>query len=128
MAISMMQARTSRIRNTPEETVEAEAKSEVAVVPIGVPIVAGPGAIGTVIIYAHQAAGWFDLAIVILTSLFVAASVWLALRLAGPIGNVLGRAGINIVTRLSGLILAAVAIEFIAQGLAELLPGLATRM
>jgi multiple antibiotic resistance protein len=128
MAISMLQARPSRIRHTPEETAEAEAKSEIAVVPIGIPVVAGPGAISTVIIYAHQATEWFDLAVLVVTSLFVAASVWIALRLANPIGNVLGKAGINIVTRLFGLILAAVAVEFITQGLAELLPGLATRM
>lgn len=126
----MMQARTSRIRHTPEETVEAEAKSELAVVPIGIPVAAGPGAIGAVImiICVHQAAGWFDPAVLALTGLFVALSVPVAPRAADPIGNALGKVGINIVTRLSGLILAAVAIEFITQGLAELPPGLAARM
>jgi multiple antibiotic resistance protein len=128
MAIAMLQARPSRIRHTPEETAEAETKSEVAVVPIGVPLVAGPGAISTIIIYAHQATGWFDTLVLILAGLFVAVSVWIAMRLAGQIGNLLGKAGINIVTRVFGLILSAVAVEFITQGLAQLLPGLATRM
>jgi MarC family membrane protein len=127
MAIAMIQARPSRARRTPEEAEEAHAKEEVGVIPLGIPLVAGPGAISTIIIYAHQAANLFDIAFLLVVSLFVASSVWIALRLADPIERLFGKTGINIVTRLSGLILTAVAVEFITQGLAALLPGLAKR-
>ncbi len=125
MAISMLHARHSRIQQAPEETKEAEEKENVAVVPLAVPLLAGPGAISTVIIYAHQATSWFDTAFLILASLSISRTVWLALRSANAIGTALGKTGINIVTRIMGLILAALAIEFIAAGVSQLLPGLA---
>jgi multiple antibiotic resistance protein len=124
MAIAMMQARPSGTQRTPEETEEAATKEEVAVVPLGIPLVAGPGAISTIIIYAHQAPTWFDTVFLVFASILVAVSVWVALRLADPIRKLLGKTGINIVTRLFGLILAAVAVEFMAGGLGQLLPGL----
>ncbi len=125
MAISMMQERPSRTQRTPEETAEAATKDDIAVVPLGIPLVAGPGAISTIIIYAHQTTAWFDTVFLIFASILVAVSVWVALRLADPISGMLGKTGINIVTRLFGLILTAVAVEFIAGGLGQLLPGLA---
>jgi multiple antibiotic resistance protein len=127
MATAMLQARPSRVHHTSEEAEEAAEKASVAVVPLAVPLVAGPGAISTVIIHAQQAHGWFDTVFLVLTSLLVAASVWGSLRLAEPISRALGKTGMNIVTRLMGLILAAVAVEFISGGLAQLLPGLAVR-
>jgi multiple antibiotic resistance protein len=125
MAIAMLHARPSRTHHTPEEAAEAAEKDGVAVVPLGIPLIAGPGAMSTVIIYAQQATRWFDTAFLLLASVFVAASVWVALRLADPISRALGQTGINIVTRLLGLMLAAVAVEFITGGLVQLLPGLA---
>ena len=124
MAIAMLQARPSPTHHTAEESQEAAARDEVAVVPLGIPLVAGPGAISTVIIYAEQATAWFDTIMLLLTILCVAGSVWIALRLADRIRVMLGTTGINIVTRLLGLILAAVGVEFLADGLTQLLPGL----
>jgi multiple antibiotic resistance protein len=123
MATAMLQAQSSRVHHTSEEAEEASEKASVAVVPL----VAGPGAISTVIIHTQQAHGWFDTVFLVLTSLLVAASVWGSLRLAEPISRALGKTGMNIVTRLMGLSLAAVAVEFISGGLAQLLPGLAAR-
>lgn len=127
MAIAMLQARPSPTHHTAEESKEAAARAEVAVVPLGIPLVAGPGAISTVIIYADQAATWFDMAMLLLTILCVAGSVWIALRLSERIRVMLGTTGINIVTRLLGLLLAAVGVEFLADGLTQLLPGLANQ-
>ena len=127
MAIAMLQARPSPTHHTAEESKEAAVRDEVAVVPLGIPLVAGPGAISTVIIYADQAATWFDMAMLFLTVLCVAGSVWIALHLSDRIRVMLGTTGINIVTRLLGLILAAVGVEFLADGLAQLLPGLANQ-
>jgi multiple antibiotic resistance protein len=125
MAIAMLQARSSRVVRTPEEAEEAATKDEVGAVPLAIPLIAGPGAISTVIIYSHQAADWIDTLALILAGMLVAVSVWIAFRLADPISGLLGKTGINIVTRLLGLVLAAVAVEFITGGLAQLLPGLA---
>jgi len=124
MAIAMLQARPSEVRYAPGEADEAAHRAAIAVVPLGIPLIAGPGAISTVIIYAHQATGWLDFAFLTVASLMVCGLMWLALRLAASIRKLLGLTGINVVTRLMGLILTAVAVEFITSGLAQLLPGL----
>jgi multiple antibiotic resistance protein len=126
MAISMFHAEQSRSRQTPEEAVEAEERTGVAVVPLAIPLLSGPGAISTMIIYTTQGKGPVHIAIMIGVSLLLAAIVWVSLRLAIPIGGVLGRTGINIATRLMSLLLAAIAVEFIAGGIVQLLPGLLT--
>jgi multiple antibiotic resistance protein len=109
MAIAMLQADESRARQTPEEQGEAVHKEDVAIVPLAISLLAGPGVISTIILYAKRANNWHETLFLVLASLLVAGSVWLCFRLADPISHALGRTGINIVTRLMGLILAAVA-------------------
>jgi multiple antibiotic resistance protein len=125
IAVSMLHARPSRAKQTPEEARQAEEQETAGVVPLGTPLLAGPGTISTAIIYAQAAKTMWETAMLIAASLIVALCAWTALRLADPIGALLGRTGINIVTRLMGLILAAVAVKFIADGVSHLLPGLA---
>ncbi|MGD0885503.1 MAG: YchE family NAAT transporter [Thermodesulfovibrionales bacterium] len=125
MAITMMQGRQSQTNQTPEEAEEAEDKESIAVVPIAVPLLAGPGAISTVIIYAHASFQPVHIALIIFISMLVALATWGALHVATPISRMLGKTGINIATRLMGLLLAAIAVEFIVGGLAQLLPVLA---
>ena len=88
-------------------------------------VLAGPSAVSSVIVYAQQATAWFDMVFLAVTIVFVAGSVWLALLLAEPISVLLGRNGIDVITRLLGLLLAAIAIEYVTGGLVQLLPGLA---
>ena len=125
MAISMLHARTSHVKHSPEEAEEAEERESVAVVPLGLPILAGPGSISTVILYA-QGRSPLELAVLSGAILGVGGVVWTSLVLAGPITERLGTTGINVVIRIMGLVLAAVAVEFMAKGLRELLPGLGT--
>ncbi|MDE3020892.1 MAG: NAAT family transporter [Pseudomonadota bacterium] len=125
MAIHMMQAKTSPSRQTPEEVREAEDRESVAVVPLAIPLLSGPGAITTAILYADREHNILGLTILIGSSLLVGLFVWLVLLLADPVSRWLGHTGINIATRLMGLLLAAIAVEFITQGIAVLLPGLA---
>lgn len=125
MAISMMQARYTLTRQTPEEAQEAEDKQSIAVVPIAIPLLAGPGAISTVIIYAHASYQPVHIALIIFIVLMVALVTWIALHVANPISKLLGKTGINIATRLMGLLLASISVEFIAGGLTQLFPGLA---
>lgn len=126
MAVTMFHAERSRSRQTPEEAIEAGERTGVGVVPLAIPLLSGPGAISTMIIYSAQGAGPMHAAILIGGAVLLGLVVWISLRLAVPIGGHLGRTGINIVTRLMSLLLAAIAVEFVAGGLAELLPGLAS--
>ncbi len=124
MSISMMNARMSPVKQTEEEAQDAAEKHSVAVVPLGIPLLAGPGAISTVIVYAHSDPSLTHHLLLGAEILGVAGAVWVSFRLAPFIASKLGRTGINVVTRIMGLIMAAIGIEFIANGLKELLPGL----
>jgi multiple antibiotic resistance protein len=124
MALAMLHARPSRVSRTEEEVDEAARKAVVAVVPLGVPVAAGPGAISAALIYGEQAKNWADDLMVLGIIGLVVICFWIALRLAGPTKRILGTTGINVVTRLLGLILMAVAVQFIAKGVLELFPGL----
>ena len=125
MAVSMIQAQPRRTKQTAAERVEAMEKTHVAIVPLAIPLLAGPGAISTVIVYANRSPDLLHTLYLIACVLALAVILWAALRLAGPISRLLGQTGINVVIRVMGLILAAIAVEFIAGGLVELMPGLA---
>ena len=124
MSISMMLAMHTQSRQTPEEAEEAEEKESIAVVPIAMPLLAGPGAISTVIIYADATSRSLDIGVIIISSMVVALLTWVALIIANPISKVMSKTAINISTRLMGLLLSAIAVEFIAAGLSQLIPGL----
>jgi multiple antibiotic resistance protein len=124
MSIAMMQAKHTESKQTPEEAEEAEEKESIAVVPIAMPLLAGPGAISTVIIYAEASFQPLHLGSIIISSLLVALLTWVALIVANPLSKVMSKTSINIATRLMGLLLAAIAVEFITGGLSQLLPGL----
>ncbi len=124
LAITMFNAQLSGSKATPEETKEAEKKDDIAIVPLAIPLLAGPGAISTVIIFGEHPSDWGHKGLLIACCVLVSITVWITLRMAIPIGAWLGKTGINIVTRLMGLLLAAIAVEIIAGGLSKLLPGL----
>lgn len=124
IAVSMMQGRQHKIKQTSEEAKEAEDKDSIAAVPIATPLLAGPGAISTVIIFAQESYHPLHIALIISTSIIVAFLAWVALRVANPISKMMSRTAINIVTRLMGLLLAAISVEFIVGGLVQLIPAL----
>ncbi len=125
MAISMLQAKQSRIRQSPSEAEYAEDKENVAVVPLAIPLMAGPGAISLAIIHGHQAVSLQNKFMLAGSIVAVALVALISLHLAKPIGKALGVTGLNIATRIMGLILASIGVQMIAQGLLKLLPGLA---
>ena len=124
MALAMLNAEVGKMRQTRDEADELESGERFGVVPLAVPLLAGPGAIGTTII-AAQAGGAVHLGLLLLCIGFVALIGWIVLRLADSVGTRMGTTGLNIATRLLGLLLAAIAIEMMATGLKILLPGLA---
>ncbi|AOI56409.1 hypothetical protein WS98_09625 [Burkholderia territorii] len=124
MAINMLNAQIGNTRSTPEERDEAELKDNIAVVPLAIPLLTGPGSISTVIIYAANSRHWYERAGLVAIGAVLALLCFFAMRLAEPIANWIGRTGINIATRLMGLMLSALAVEFIVNGLRALLPAL----
>lgn len=124
MAINMLNAQIGNTRSTPEERHEAELKDNIAVVPLAIPLLTGPGSISTVIIYAANSRHWYERAGLVAIGAVLAFLCFVAMRLAEPIANWIGRTGINIATRLMGLMLSALAVEFIVNGLRALLPAL----
>jgi multiple antibiotic resistance protein len=125
LAMSMVQAHVSPQRQTQDEAMEAEEREAVGVVPLGIPLLAGPGAITHVIVAAGAARGEvLHQAALLIPVTLVALSVWLSFRAAPAIARRLGKTGIHVVTRLMGLIIAAISIEMIASGLGKLFPGL----
>lgn len=123
MALAMLQARPGNLRQTAEEANHSRDQEPPGIVPLAIPLLAGPGAISTVMI-AVQHGGWQNQAAVIAAIVVVCLILWAMLRLAIPIGRLLGSNGFNVATRLLGLLLAAVAVESMAVGLKELFPGL----
>ena len=124
IAISMMHAKQSAAHQTPEERQTLAEKEVIAIVPLSIPLLAGPGAISNMIIAAQQNSSVTGHLSLIIPIFFVCLIIWLVLSLAVVIANKLGTIGINIVTRIMGLILAAMAVEFIAHGLTSLFPKL----
>lgn len=128
-AMNMLNARPAEERRH-EDTLEAGVEkaamgNSIAVVPLTIPLLTGPAAMSTVVIYADQAASvWQHLALVGY-GVVVAAAVWASFSMAEPIARVLGKTGINVMTRLMGLILAALAVEVMAGGLVKIFPALA---
>jgi multiple antibiotic resistance protein len=126
LALAMAQARVSPIRQTPEEAEEAIEKEAVGAVPLGVPLLAGPGAITHVIVTSSGKSSneWLHHLTLVPSIFLIAFSVWLCFRLSPVIARKLGTTGIHVVTRLMGLIIAGIAVEMMANGLGQLFPGL----
>lgn len=125
MAISMLHGKTSPARQTKEEADESEQKESVAIVPLAMPLLAGPGAISTVILAAHKSTSVPHYLIVAVGIVLLGLIIWGLLRLSPWITRHSSTTSINIFTRIMGLILAAIAVEFIANGLRGLFPVLA---
>lgn len=124
MAIAMMNAKQPKTKQTDEESKIAEEKETIGVVPLAIPLLSGPGAISSVILYAEKSKSIIDNAALGIVIFIVALIVWLVLRAAPKISKAIGRIGINIFVRIMGLIMTAIGVEFIAHGLMGLFPGL----
>jgi len=124
VGISMLHAQPTTTKSHPMETQEAMEKGDFTVVPMGIPILSGPGAISTVILYSQQTSSFGMRMSLFGVIIFTGIVVYLCLRMAAPIGQRIGQTGVNIATRLMGLLLAALAVEFITNGLGQIFPAL----
>ena len=126
-AIQMLNAQPaeSRAHDVDDGASRADSGASIAVVPLTIPLLTGPASISTVVIYAEKTRHVWELGVLVGYGLFIGIATWLALSAAGRIGRVLGQTGINVMTRLMGLILAAIAVEVMSDGLIKLFPALA---
>lgn len=124
MAIAMLNAKTSNVKQTEQEAYESIEKESVAIVPLAMPLLAGPGAISTVILASDKGTGIGHYIAISVGIFLLSGIVWLVLSTSGWIAKRLGETGINVFSRIMGLILAAIAIEFIANGIKGMFPGL----
>lgn len=125
-ALQMLQAQPAETRkeDVDEGESKADAGASIAVVPLTIPLLTGPATISTMVIYAQQTRHWWQLAVLVGYGVVIGVAAFLALSAAGRIARLLGRTGINVMTRLMGLILAALAVEIMAEGLLKLFPAL----
>jgi multiple antibiotic resistance protein len=132
LLISSLQMLNAQPADSGAETVregddKLDAGDSIAVVPLTIPLLTGPATISTVVIYADKTRHWWEHAVLVGYGIVIGLTVWLAFSAADKISRVLGRTGINVMTRLMGLILAAIAVEVMADGLTKLFPALAGR-
>jgi multiple antibiotic resistance protein len=106
---------------------KVDAGASIAVVPLTIPLLTGPATISTMVIYAQKTRHWWELAILVGYGLIIGLAVWISFSLSGRIARVIGKTGINVMTRLMGLLLAALAVEVMSDGLVKLFPGLTGR-
>ncbi|WP_404948366.1 YchE family NAAT transporter [Shewanella sp. SR44-3] len=124
IAMSMLQGKLSEVKRNQEEDRESSAMESVAVVPLALPLMAGPGAISSVIVFAaghNSLANFFGMFITIVLLGLVSFGLF---RMAPVIFKYLGKTGINVITRLMGLLMLSLGIEVIAAGVKGLFPTL----
>jgi multiple antibiotic resistance protein len=126
LALDMIRTQPSRTRITEGEVAAGAEKEDIAIVPLAMPLLAGPGSIATaIVLMARARAGpwWHELPVVAAIAITAAAS-YVVLAGASTTERILGRTGLAILERAAGLLLVAVAVQFMLDGLGETLPGL----
>jgi multiple antibiotic resistance protein len=129
-AIQMLSAQPieGRREDVTEGASKVDAGASIAVVPLTIPLLTGPATISTMVIYAEKTRHWWQLAVLVGYGVVVALATFAVFSASGRIARALGQTGINIMTRLMGLILAALAVELLADGLTKLFPVLGSVM
>lgn len=123
LALEMMQAHRSRTQETEGERIDGETKRDFGVIPLGIPMLAGPGAVSTVMVLMGQTKLWWQTIPVFGAIAITALSSYYTLAFASQIERVLGETGIRILMRLMGLTLSAVAVQFVLNGVSDIWPG-----
>ncbi|HXX44522.1 MAG TPA: MarC family protein [Candidatus Acidoferrales bacterium] len=119
IGLDMLQARQSATKSTAEEEREGAEKADASIIPLGLPMLAGPGAISTVMVLVGESRSWWQHAVAYAVILATSLASYVVLAGADRVRNVLGNTGIRIMTRLMGLLLVALAVQFVANGLSD---------
>jgi multiple antibiotic resistance protein len=125
-ALNMLNAQPAEAKAATHEMEDGAEKAamgaSIAVVPLTIPLLTGPATMSTVVIYAEKAKTFVQLGTLVGYGVVIALATALCFALAQPIARVLGKTGINVMTRLMGLILAALSVEVMSDGLTKLFP------
>lgn len=127
-AIHMLNAQPAESRpdDVHQGNEKAEAGASIAVVPLTIPLLTGPATISTMVIYAEKTRSLWEHAVLVGYGVVIGLAAYVAFLASGRIARALGQTGIDVMTRLMGLILAAMAVELLADGLTKLFPVLAS--
>ncbi len=117
IAISMLQAPRSRARSTPEEEHDRLQEEDVSIFPLAIPMMSGPAAITTVMVLVNLSKSFIQRALVILAITLTSLAGYFILRESGRLLRVLRQTGINVLSRLVGLLLAVIAVQFVVDGI-----------
>src|SRR3954467_7860757 len=123
-AIEMLRAQQQRTRVTPEEEREGAEKEDVAIFPLAIPLLAGPGSIATVTALMGRAGHLIFMIPVVVAIAVTCFASYLMLRAAGRVARFFGVTGMSVMNRVIGLIIGAIAIQFVFDGLKDSFPGL----
>ncbi len=126
LAMLNAQPAESKPTDVSEGDQKVDAGASIAVVPLAIPLLTGPATISTVVIYAEKTRHWWEHAVLVGYGVVIGLIIFVVFSASGRIAKVLGRTGINVMTRLMGLMLAAMAVELLADGLVKLFPILAS--
>ena len=116
-SFDMIDSKISRESSTPLETKEAIQKEDISITPIGIPLIAGPGAITSIMILSSQTSSYLDKCIVHINILITLIITYIILLLGKKISKKIGTTGIRIIQRIMGLILLVISIQFIINGI-----------
>ena len=120
IAMDMLRAQRSTVQETAEEKLAGAEKDDIAITPLAIPMLAGPGAISTVVLLQSQAASWMHYLALTGCILLVCYAAYWTLRIAASYGaRLFSPIAMKLTTRLMGLVVAAIAIQFILDGIAE---------
>jgi multiple antibiotic resistance protein len=128
LAMLNAQPAESKPGDVDEGQQKVDAGASIAVVPLAIPLLTGPATISTMVIYAEKTRHLWEQAVLVGYGVVIGAVTFVVFSASGRIAKVLGRTGINVMTRLMGLILAAMAVELLADGLVKLFPVLASHL
>ncbi|MEP6716371.1 MAG: NAAT family transporter [Terriglobia bacterium] len=119
IGLDMLRARRSPTKETPEENEDASGREDIGIIPVGIPMLAGPGSISSVMVLMSQNNDWPHVAIIVCGIALVAAVSFLVLAAADRVSSYLHETGIRILTRMMGLLLMAIAVQFVLNGLKD---------
>ena len=123
LALEMMQGHRSHTQETEEDLVEGEAKEDFGITPLGIPMLAGPGAISTVMVLIAQTNLWWQGVPVFAAIALTSIASYYVLAFGARLERILGDTGIRILMRLMGLVLSAMAVQFVLNGVSDIWPG-----
>jgi len=119
ISLDMLESKRSRTRTTPVEQKEAEEKNEIAYTPLGIPLIAGPGAIASIMILSSESNGYLDKVTLLISLSLVLFMTFIIFKISKFLSKNFGKSGLRIMQRIMGLILMTISIEFILKGIKD---------